>query len=71
MGVEDRFADLGGHSLAAARVCALAGRAFGTTVTLAGFLAEPTVAALAALVRQGAAPAGDAPCGTRARWSTR
>ncbi|MET7419406.1 amino acid adenylation domain-containing protein [Dactylosporangium sp. NPDC005555] len=61
VGVDDHFADLGGHSLAAARVCALAGREFGTTVTLAGFLAAPTVAALAALVGQGAAPVHRAP----------
>ncbi|MEU0561060.1 amino acid adenylation domain-containing protein [Dactylosporangium sp. NPDC006015] len=57
VGVEDRFTDLGGHSLAAARVCALAGREFGTTVALADFLAEPTVAALAALVNGGRSPA--------------
>ncbi|MEV4517425.1 amino acid adenylation domain-containing protein [Dactylosporangium sp. NPDC049525] len=61
VGVDDRFADLGGHSLAAARVCALAGREFVTTVPLAGFLAEPTVAALAGLVQQGAAPSGHGP----------
>ncbi|MDG6101869.1 amino acid adenylation domain-containing protein [Dactylosporangium aurantiacum] len=52
VGVHDRFPDLGGHSLAAARVCALAGRGHGTTVALADFLAEPTVAALAALVQR-------------------
>ncbi|MEU0557928.1 amino acid adenylation domain-containing protein [Dactylosporangium sp. NPDC006015] len=57
IGVDDRFTDLGGHSLAAARVCALAGREFGTTVALADFLAEPTVAALAALVNGGRRPA--------------
>jgi amino acid adenylation domain-containing protein len=61
IGVDDRFAELGGHSLAAARVCALAGREFGTTVTLADFLAEPTVAALAGLVKEGATRLVDRP----------
>ncbi|GAA2372250.1 amino acid adenylation domain-containing protein [Dactylosporangium salmoneum] len=60
IGVDDRFTDLGGHSLAAARVCALAGREFATTVPLAAFLAEPTVAALATLVQAGS-EAGSAP----------
>ncbi|MEV0460389.1 amino acid adenylation domain-containing protein [Catellatospora methionotrophica] len=50
VGVLDRFGELGGHSLTAARLCTLTGRAFDTTVPLAAFLAEPTVAALAALV---------------------
>ncbi|MEJ3750066.1 amino acid adenylation domain-containing protein [Actinomycetes bacterium KLBMP 9797] len=61
VGVDDHFTELGGHSLAAARVCALAGREFGTTVTLADFLAVPTVAALAALVKEGVARTGDGP----------
>ncbi|MFC7760102.1 amino acid adenylation domain-containing protein [Catellatospora bangladeshensis] len=58
VGVLDRFGDLGGHSLTAARLCALAGREFGVTVPLAAFLAEPTAAALAALVTVGAGGAG-------------
>jgi amino acid adenylation domain-containing protein len=59
VGADDRFADLGGHSLAAARVCALAAREFGIAVTLADFLAEPTVAALATLVKEGKLRPGD------------
>ncbi|MDI1462624.1 amino acid adenylation domain-containing protein [Catellatospora sp. KI3] len=55
VGVLDRFGDLGGHSLTAARLCALVGREFGTAVPLAAFLAEPTAAALTALVAAGAA----------------
>ncbi|MFB7470717.1 amino acid adenylation domain-containing protein [Kitasatospora sp. NPDC056184] len=55
VGVHDDFGALGGHSLAAARVCALLGRAFGTAVSLAGFLAAPTVAGLAALLHAGSA----------------
>ncbi|WP_433040915.1 amino acid adenylation domain-containing protein [Dactylosporangium sp. CS-033363] len=61
IGVDDRFTDLGGHSLAAARVCALAGREYATTVPLAGFLADPTVAALAALIRTTSTPAAGGP----------
>ncbi|WP_169808726.1 non-ribosomal peptide synthetase [Microtetraspora niveoalba] len=53
VGVDDRFTDLGGHSLAAARVVARAGADLGTEVPLHAFLAEPTVAALARLVRCG------------------
>jgi amino acid adenylation domain-containing protein len=50
VGVLDEFADLGGHSLAAARVVARTGERFGVVVPLADFLAEPTVAGLAARV---------------------
>ena len=50
VGVLDRFADLGGHSLAAARVVARVGERFGVVVPLGDFLAEPTVAGLAACV---------------------
>ncbi|GLW98480.1 non-ribosomal peptide synthetase [Microtetraspora sp. NBRC 16547] len=53
VGVDDRFPDLGGHSLAAARVVARAGSELGTEVPLHEFLAEPTVAALARRVRSG------------------
>ncbi|MFF4776070.1 amino acid adenylation domain-containing protein [Microtetraspora fusca] len=53
VGVDDRFADLGGHSLAAARVVARAGADLGAEVPLHAFLAEPTVAALARRVRSG------------------
>ena len=50
VGVLDRFADLGGHSLSAARVVARVGERFGVVVPLGGFLADPTVAGLAACV---------------------
>jgi amino acid adenylation domain-containing protein len=49
VGVHDRFVDLGGHSLAAARVCALLGRRLSVAVPVARFLAAPTVEGLAAL----------------------
>ncbi|MFI8007911.1 amino acid adenylation domain-containing protein [Streptomyces sp. NPDC086010] len=47
VGVEDRFADLGGHSLAAARVVSELGRRLRTSVPLATFLTHPTAASLA------------------------
>ncbi|MFJ4849307.1 amino acid adenylation domain-containing protein [Streptomyces sp. NPDC088733] len=47
VGAEDRFADLGGHSLAAARVVSELGRRRGTPVPLATFLNHPTAASLA------------------------
>ncbi|MFF2744219.1 amino acid adenylation domain-containing protein [Kitasatospora sp. NPDC058048] len=51
VGIHDDFGALGGHSLAAARVCAVLGRDFGTAVSLAAFLEAPTVAGLASLLR--------------------
>ncbi|MBG0814337.1 non-ribosomal peptide synthetase [Planomonospora sp. ID82291] len=48
VGVHDRFTDLGGHSLAAARVVTELSRRLGRTVPLADFLAAPTAAGLAA-----------------------
>ncbi|MFG2073144.1 amino acid adenylation domain-containing protein [Nonomuraea maritima] len=57
VGVYDRFADLGGHSLAAARVVIELSRRLGHTVPLAAFLTEPTAAGLAAGLREpGSAP---------------
>ncbi|MEU5863737.1 amino acid adenylation domain-containing protein [Nonomuraea sp. NPDC047529] len=57
VGVHDRFADLGGHSLAAARVVTELSRRLGHTVPLASFLTEPTAAGLAARLREpGSAP---------------
>ncbi|MFE2546120.1 amino acid adenylation domain-containing protein [Actinacidiphila glaucinigra] len=47
VGVDDRFADLGGHSLAAARVVSELGRRRRTPVPLAAFLDHPTAALLA------------------------
>ncbi|WP_328952935.1 non-ribosomal peptide synthetase [Kitasatospora purpeofusca] len=55
VGRHDEFGALGGHSLAAARVCAVLGRDFGTAVSLTDFLAAPTVAGLASLLRSGSA----------------
>ncbi|WP_327086275.1 non-ribosomal peptide synthetase [Nonomuraea sp. NBC_01738] len=51
VGVLDHFADLGGHSLAAARVVTELSRRLGHTVPLAAFLTEPTAAALATRLR--------------------
>ncbi|TDD80406.1 non-ribosomal peptide synthetase [Actinomadura rubrisoli] len=48
VGVDDRFADLGGHSLQAARVVTELSRLRGHPVPLPAFLAEPTAAGLAA-----------------------
>ncbi|RJL32780.1 amino acid adenylation domain-containing protein [Bailinhaonella thermotolerans] len=59
VGVHDRFPELGGHSLAAARVVARAAGEFGAEVPLHEFLAEPTVEALARRLRS--APGGRAP----------
>ncbi|MEU4097599.1 amino acid adenylation domain-containing protein [Streptomyces sp. NPDC026673] len=47
VGADDRFADLGGHSLAAARVVSELGRRRRTPVPLATFLNHPTAALLA------------------------
>ncbi|MFF5858309.1 amino acid adenylation domain-containing protein [Streptomyces sp. NPDC012751] len=47
VGADDRFADLGGHSLAAARVVGELGRRRGAPVPLATFLDHPTAASLA------------------------
>ncbi|WP_432921027.1 amino acid adenylation domain-containing protein [Microbispora sp. CA-135349] len=52
IGVHDHFLDLGGHSLAAARICAGIEQAFGVRVALTTFLARPTVAELAAYVAE-------------------
>ncbi|MPZ28883.1 MAG: amino acid adenylation domain-containing protein [Micromonosporaceae bacterium] len=47
VGVDDRFGDLGGHSLAAVRVVARLAEELSRPVPLGWFLSEPTVAALA------------------------
>ncbi|MEU7985054.1 amino acid adenylation domain-containing protein [Streptosporangium canum] len=52
VGVHDRFTDLGGHSLAAARVVTELSRRVGHTVPLAAFLTSPTAAGLATRLRQ-------------------
>ncbi|MFC4061722.1 amino acid adenylation domain-containing protein [Planomonospora corallina] len=60
VGVHDHFSDLGGHSLAAARICSRIEHDLGVRVPLTAFLARPTVAELAEYVAQ-AAPAAAAP----------
>ncbi|MFJ2028579.1 amino acid adenylation domain-containing protein [Streptosporangium sp. NPDC087985] len=60
VGVHDHFLDLGGHSLAAARICARIEHALGVHVPLTTFLARPTVAELAPYVAE-AAPAAVTP----------
>ncbi|SNS06184.1 amino acid adenylation domain-containing protein [Streptosporangium subroseum] len=60
VGVHDHFLDLGGHSLAAARICARIGQALGVRVPLTTFLARPTVAELASYVAE-AAPSAVTP----------
>ncbi|MEV4114455.1 amino acid adenylation domain-containing protein [Nonomuraea sp. NPDC049695] len=52
VGVHDQFTDLGGHSLAAARVVTELSRRVGHTVPLAAFLTAPTAAGLATRLRQ-------------------
>jgi amino acid adenylation domain-containing protein len=60
VGVHDHFLDLGGHSLAAARICARIGQTLGVRVPLTTFLARPTVAELASYVAE-AAPSAVTP----------
>ncbi|SFI70394.1 amino acid adenylation domain-containing protein [Streptosporangium canum] len=60
IGVHDHFLDLGGHSLAAAKICARVEHALGVHVPLTTFLARPTVAELASYVAE-AAPAAVTP----------
>ncbi|MEV0973248.1 amino acid adenylation domain-containing protein [Microtetraspora glauca] len=52
VGVHDRFTELGGHSLSAARVVIELSRRLGHAVPLAAFLTAPTAAGLAAGLRQ-------------------
>ncbi|MER7519465.1 amino acid adenylation domain-containing protein [Streptomyces sp. NPDC126499] len=59
VGVLDRFADLGGHSLAAARVCARIREEFGVGLPFADVLAAQTVAAVADRIREAAAVTPD------------
>ncbi|HMD50805.1 MAG TPA: alpha/beta fold hydrolase, partial [Bryobacteraceae bacterium] len=50
-GVQDSFFDLGGHSLLAVRLVNEVNRIFNTGLTIPGFLADPTVAGMAKLLR--------------------
>ncbi|MFG1749530.1 amino acid adenylation domain-containing protein [Streptosporangium sandarakinum] len=60
VGAHDHFLDLGGHSLAAAKICVRIEHEFGVRVPLTAFLARPTVAELAAYIAE-AAPAAVTP----------
>ncbi|WP_067134512.1 non-ribosomal peptide synthetase [Microtetraspora malaysiensis] len=60
VGVHDHFLDLGGHSLAAAKICARIEHTLGVHVALTTFLARPTVAELASYLA-GAAPTATTP----------
>jgi len=67
------FFDLGGHSLAAMRVVAAVGEAFGVTVPVGAFMARPTVAGLADALAEPSRHAGLAPvltlrAGERTVW---
>ncbi|WP_197093986.1 non-ribosomal peptide synthetase [Nonomuraea sp. SBT364] len=53
VGIHHHFIDLGGHSLAAARICAVIERELGARVALTTFLGRPTIAELAPLVQPG------------------
>ncbi|MEU4230734.1 amino acid adenylation domain-containing protein [Nonomuraea sp. NPDC026600] len=50
VGIHHHFIDLGGHSLAAARICAVIERELGARVALTTFLGRPTIAELSPLV---------------------
>ena len=64
VGIDDHFLDLGGDSLAAMRVAALVMQATNVEVSVGALLATPTVAEMAAVVREHAG-------GTRPTTSTR
>ncbi len=61
VGVHDGFFDLGGHSLLATQVLSRVREAFQVEVPLRRFFEEPTIAALARIVGEGAAGAEPAP----------
>ena len=60
-GVLDRFADLGGHSLTAARICAEAAAAFGVPLSPIDVLAGSSVADLARVITERTAATPGAP----------
>ena len=51
IGIQTNFCDLGGHSLLAAQMLSKIQERFGKQVTLAGLLAEPTIAAISSALR--------------------
>ncbi|MEP7308964.1 MAG: amino acid adenylation domain-containing protein [Acidobacteriota bacterium] len=59
IGVDDHFFELGGHSMLAVRVLASVREALGVSVPVRALFEEPTIAALAAVVRR--LQAGDGP----------
>ena len=61
VGADEDFFELGGHSLLAARLLARLAEARGVTVTLAAFLAAPTVRGLAAALAGGVASPSTTP----------
>jgi amino acid adenylation domain-containing protein/FkbH-like protein len=52
IGIEDKFFDLGGHSLLAVRLVAQIGKVFGKKIRLAAVFHAPTVAQMAAVLRE-------------------
>src|SRR5204862_1139153 len=61
IGIEDRFFDLGGHSLLAVRLIAQIGKTFGKKIRLATLFQTPTIAQMAAILREEPKPV---PAGT-------
>jgi acyl carrier protein len=60
VGSEDDFFELGGDSLGLIRLVSLAQEAFGVRIPVRGFLAQPTLSALAGAI---GAACGEAPPG--------
>src|SRR6185437_13054887 len=56
VGIRTNFCDLGGHSLLAAQMLSKIQERFGKQVTLAGLLAEPTIAAISSALRNDVIP---------------
>ena len=59
VGIQDKFFDLGGHSLLAVRLSGQIERAFGRRLRLAAIFQAPTVAQLAAILRDEAPAPGE------------